>query len=182
MQLTVKSRQERNTKKIRREGQIPAVLYSKGHEGKNIQLDANDFKKILNQVPKGTLSSKIFELELDGKKMKALVKDIQYHVTTYDILHLDFVELHEDVEVKLNIPLLLKHTVDCEGVKLGGVLRQVIRQVKVKAKPKQIPDSFEIDVKRMQLGQSKRLSEIKMPEGVTPVDNLHNVAVTVARR
>ena len=182
MQLTVKSRKERNTKKIRREGQIPAVLYSKGDKGQDIQLSANDFQKILNKIPKGTLSSKVFELDVDGKKKRAIVKDIQYHVTTYNILHLDFAELHDDVPVKLNIPVKLTNAVDCAGVKLGGILRQVVRQMKVKTLPKSIPDCFEIDVLNMELGQSKRLSEIKIPEGVVPVENLNNVAVIVARR
>ncbi|MCH9610084.1 MAG: 50S ribosomal protein L25 [Chlamydiales bacterium] len=182
MQLTVKSRQERNTKKIRRAGKIPAVLYSKGEQGENIEVDANEFKKILNKTPKGTLSSKVFELDVEGKKRKAIVKDIQYHVTTYNILHLDFEELHDDVPVKLNIPVQMKNSVDCVGVKLGGVLRQVIRQMMVKALPKDIPDGFEIDVLDMQLGHSKRLNEIAIPEGVTPVEKLDNVAVIVARR
>ena len=182
MQLAVKSRTEPNAKKVRREGQIPAILYSRGAVGEQILVDANDWKKLINLVPKGTLSSKIFELDLHGKKRKAIVKDVHYHVTTYAVLHLDFEELHEDVEVQLRIPVQLMNTVDCAGVKLGGVIRQVVAQLKVRALPRFIPDCFKIDVKEMQLGQSKRLSEIEIPPGVKPVDDMNNVAVVIARR
>jgi len=182
MQLSVKKREERNNKKIRREGMIPAILYSQGNVGEEICVNGNEFKKVLNITPTGTLSSKVFELDLGGKKRRAIVKDIQYHVTTYNILHLDFEELFDDVPVTLNIPVCCTYAVDCAGVKLGGVLRQVVRKMRVKTLPRNIPDRFEINVKDMQLGESKRLSEIAIPEGVKPIDNLNNVAVLVARK
>ncbi|MCP5469328.1 MAG: 50S ribosomal protein L25 [Chlamydiales bacterium] len=185
MELTVTSREKgkkSEAKRIRRAGNIPAVLYSKGEAGVEIEVDGNEFKKILNHVPTGTLSSKVFTLTLDGKKRKALVKDIQYHVTTYNIVHMDFIELFDDVPVTLNIPVRCVNTVDCAGVKLGGVIRQVIRQMRVRTLPKNIPDSFELDVKAMTLGQAKRLNEIAIPDGVSAVDTLDNVAVVIARR
>ncbi|MCH9609146.1 MAG: 50S ribosomal protein L25 [Chlamydiales bacterium] len=169
-------------KQIRREGNIPAIIYSKGKVGTIVTVDGNEFKKILNKIPKGTLSSKVLTLVLDGKETKVIVKDIHYHVTTYAILHLDFVELHDDVEVTLNIPVVCVGAADCQGVKLGGVLRQVIRQLKVKALPKNIPAQFDIDVQDLMLGGTKRLRDIKIPSGVTPVPDLKEVAVVIGRR
>ncbi len=182
MQLTVETREERNNKKIRREGKIPAILYAGGKKGEEIVVDGNAFKKILNTTPTGTLSSKIFQLELNGKQRQAIVKDIQYHVATYNILHLDFEELFDAVPVTLNIPVRCINVAHCAGVKLGGILRHTIRQLKVRVLPKQIPDSFELDVGDMQIGHSKRLSEIVLPDGVKPMDNLDTVAVLVARK
>lgn len=185
MELTVKSRKsgkKSTINEIRRAGNIPAILYSKGERGVELEVDGREFQKILNKVPTGTLSSKVFDLTLDGHKKKALVKDIQYHITSYNIIHLDFIELFDDVPVKLNIPIRCVNAVDCVGVKLGGTLRQVIRQMRVKTLPKNIPDSFELDVKNMSLGHSKRLSEITLPRGVTPIDGLNNVAVVVSRK
>ena len=182
MQLSVKSREERNNKKLRREGMLPAILYSQGNKGEVITVETNEFKKILNVTQTGTLSSKIFDLDLGGKKRRAIVKEIQYHVTTYDVLHIDFEEIFDDVPVTLNIPVLCLNAVDCAGVKLGGVLRHVIRKMKVKALPRHIPDAFEIDVREMQMGHTTRLSDLTIPEGVKPVVDLDNVAVLIARK
>lgn len=184
MKLTVAKRsgKKSETNQLRREGKIPAILYSKGQKGVEIVLDAVAFKKILNTTPTGTLSSKIFELEGLGMKVRALVKDIQYNITTYDVIHLDLEELHEDEPVTLNIPLICTNTVDCIGVKLGGVIRQVIRQVRVTCLPKDIPEQFELDVREMNLGQMKRLSDLAIPAGVRPTINLNEAAVVIARK
>ncbi len=185
MELTVAARtagKKSEAKKIRREGNIPAVLYSKGEKGKEVIVDGNAFKKGLNKIKKGTLSSKVFTLTVDGKKVKAIIKDIQYAVTTYNILHIDFEELHKDAPVTLNIPLTFTNAIECAGVKLGGVLRQVIRHVKVRCSPNDIPDQFSIDVRDLVVGQSVRLNKLKIPKGVTPVIDLKEVAVLVAKK
>ncbi|MFN0064812.1 MAG: 50S ribosomal protein L25/general stress protein Ctc [Chlamydiales bacterium] len=185
MELTVSGRKKgkkSEISEIRRTGNIPAVLYAKGAQGKEVTVDGGEFKKILRNIEPGTLSSQIFELNVDGKKVKTIVKDVQYRITTYDILHLDFLELNDDVPVTLNIPIRCKGAVNCAGVKLGGVLRQVIRAVKVKTLPKNIPAQFEIEVQSMGLGAAKRLSEISFPQGVTPLANLKEIAVVIARK
>lgn len=170
------------TRRIRREGNIPAVLYSKGDKGLELIIEGIPFKKLLDTIESGTLSSKKITLEIDGKEVPALVKDIQYHPTTYQILHLDFEELHDDIDVTLNIPLKMAGAVDCAGVKLGGVLRQVIRTVKVRCKPRDIPSRFDLDVKQLGLGQSLKLSSLSIPPGVEPRCSLKEVAVVVSRR
>lgn len=185
MELTVTSRtagKKSDTKNIRREGNIPAVLYSKGEKGKEIIVDGIAFKKILNTTPTGTLSSKVFTLDLDGKKVEAIVRDIQYHVTTYAVIHIDFEELHAGVPVTLNIPVCCVNTIDCVGVKLGGVLRQVTRQVKVTCLPKDIPAQFELDVCDMVLGQMLKLNALDIPPAVRPIVDLKEVAVLIARK
>lgn len=185
MKLAVTKRTEEKKSelgRLRREGGIPAILYSKGEEGRKLVVSGNAFKKMLAKFPKGTLSSKVFILVLDGQEIKALVKDIQYRVTTYDIIHLDFEQLHDDCEVTLNIPITCTGVVDCVGVKLGGVLRQVIRQVRVRTLPKNLPDEFTLDVRDLGLGQSRRLRDLAIPSGVRPISDLKEVAVVVSRR
>lgn len=169
-------------KSIRREGGIPAVIYSKGEKGKEIAISGLEFKKGLNSVEPGTLSSQIFTLTLNGKEIRAVVKDIQYHVTTYDILHLDFEELHDGHALTLNIPIKCMNVNDCAGVKLGGVLRQIIRHMRIKVLPKDIPSHFEIDVRDMNMGQSKKLGSIQFPKNVHPVTDLKEVAVVIGKR
>lgn len=185
MKLTITRRsagKKTENKQIRREGNIPAILYSKGEKGEEVVVDGIAFKKVLNTTPTGTLSSKIFQLDLDGKTIKALVKDIQYNVTTYDVIHLDLEQLHDDHPVSVKIPVRCVNVADCVGVKLGGVVRQVVRHLPVVCLPSNIPEDLEADVRDLNLGQMLKLSALKIPEGVRPTMSLKEVAVVIARK
>jgi len=185
MQLTVSKRtpgKKTEIKKIRREGNIPAIFYSQGKAGEEIVVNGIEFNGLVKQVKPGCLSTTVFSLKIGGKEIKALLKDIQYEITTYNVIHLDFIELVENVPVNLNVPLQFTGTVDCIGVKPGGILRPVIRTVKVSCLPKDIPTEFELDVRDLGIRQSRRLSDIKMPPEVRPLSSLSEVAVVVAKR
>lgn len=182
MELTVTPRTKSETNKIRREGNIPAILYSKGLKGEEIVVEGGDFKKVLNRLEPGTLSAQIFTLMINGKKRRAIVKDIQYHITTYAVLHIDFEELHEDVPVSLNIPLRCTFSAECLGVKLGGIFRQITRSLRVRCLPKDIPTHFELNVRDLGLGQAMKLEQIALPKGVKAMANLNDVAVVISRR
>ena len=185
MKLAVSERSDlkkSTTGVIRREGQIPAVLYSQGKIGVTLTVDGIGFKSVLRGIEKGTLPTTIFDLETpDGKKRRAIVKDIQYHVTTYDILHLDFEELHEGVKVRLKVPIQCTGVVDCSGVKQGGMLRQIIRHIEVECFPKDIPTHFDMDVRDLNLMHSRRLKDLKLPSTVRPLSRLGEVAVVVSK-
>lgn len=185
MELTVAKRtagKKSETNKIRREGNIPAVLYSKGEKGQEIAIEGVAFQKVLNKIVKGTLSSKIFTLKSGKQAHKAVVKDIQYNITTYDVIHIDFEELHDDLPVTLNIPVRLMNAVECIGVKLGGVLRQVLRHVRVECLPKHIPEDFQIDVRDLALGHSIKLSTLTIPSHVRLITDPNQALVTIARK
>ncbi|MFC2049071.1 50S ribosomal protein L25 [Chlamydiota bacterium] len=182
MKLTVARRTKKENKQIRREGNIPAILYSKGEKGQEIVVDGIAFKKILNTTPTGTLSSKVFHLDIDGKVIKALVKEIQYNKVTYAVIHLDFERLHDEHLVSVKIPLRCINVADCVGIKLGGVVRQVVRHVPVVCLPKDIPAEFEIDLRDLVLGQMVKLSALKIPPGVRPTISLKEVAIVIARK
>lgn len=185
MELAVKQRnigKKTESKRIRREGGIPAIVYSRGNEGENIIVQKSEYQKILNSIEPGTLSSKIITLKHDKRKSRAILKDIQYEVTTYEVLHLDFEELHDDVLVTMKIPLRFTSVNDCAGIKQGGFLRQVISYVRVRALPKDLPSMFEIDIKDLGLGEMKKVGEIKFPKGVQPLTPVTEVAVVISRR
>jgi len=169
--------------RLRREGKIPAVVYSRGEPGDNIALEYSDFAAILRAVQKGMLSTTVLTLkDSDGKERKVLVRDIQYHPTTYNVLHLDFEELHEDSPVNVRVPVEATGAVDCVGIKHGGVLRRVVRSLRVRCLPKDIPSCFTLDVSKLELKQSRRLNEIKIPEGVRPMQDLNEVALVITKR
>lgn len=169
-------------KQARRAGRIPAVFYAAGNPGQSIEVDSAQFSAALRSIKKNHLSTTIFDLEVDGKSQKAIVKGIQYDRVTYDVIHLDFEGLDDKRPVQLNIPIEFTGVADCVGIKLGGNLRQVIRSVKVKCLPKHIPSEFTLDVRELKMKQSKRLSDIAMPEGVAPFGKADEVVVIIAKR
>ncbi len=171
-----------DAKRLRREGLIPAVCYSKGKVGENIAVDATEFKSFLRQVLPGRLPTTIFSLVDQGKERRVIIKDIQYNIINYDVISLDFEELHDNQHVNIKVPIESSGANECIGVKLGGVLRQVIRHVRVRCLPKDIPAFFTLDVTELQMSQSKRLSDIKWPETVRPLADLKEVAVVIVKR
>jgi len=180
-QRLAKSRSD--IKQARASGKILAVLYVRGQPSETLVVDAKEFDSILRQMKKGRLSTtKITLVNEKGEERLAVIKDVQYHVTNYDVMHLDFEELIDQVKVKVNVPIECTGVVDCVGVKLGGVLRQVIRYLKVHCLPKDIPEVFEIDVKSLAIKQSKKLEDIAIPADVCPLAKLEEVAVIVAKR
>lgn len=185
MKLQVQPRsveKKREAKRQLREGFIPAVIYTRGQNGETISLNAAEFNAALRKVLPGRLPTTVFTLVSKGREHKAIIKDIQYNVTNYAVVHLDFEELHPDVKVDVKVPIEYTGVVDCVGIKLGGVLRQVIRHVKVRCLPKDIPSYFELDVRELALFQHKKLSELDIPQNVMPLTDLKEVAVVIAKR
>lgn len=185
MKLTVKSREgekKGDIKQIRREGNIPAIIYSSSTKPEKMIVDGMEFAAILRGVLPGQLPTTIFTLSNGKKERKAIIKDIQYHLTTYKVSHIDFEELLDEVPVSVKVPVNCTGVVDCVGIKLGGFLRQVTRHVKVECLPKNIPAEFLIDVRDLGIRQSKRLRDIAMPQGVRPLASTDEVIVVIAKR
>lgn len=170
-------------KKLRREGFIPAVLYIKGEVGDKLAVNRSEFGSYLRHVKPGHLPTTIFTLtDENGRERRVLIKDIQYEVTTYAVIHLDFEELVEGQKVNVKVPIECTGAAECLGIKLGGVLRQVIRHVRVRCLPKDLPSFFELDVRELGIKQSKRLSELTIPSTVRPLANLNEVVAVIVKR
>ncbi len=185
MKLAVKERvgeKKKDLKQIRREGHIPAVIYSSKKQPEALIVDGAEFSTILRDMKPGQLPTTIFTLTGGRKDRRAIIKDIQYHLTTYRVSHIDFEELIEDVPVSVKVPVNCIGVGDCVGIKLGGFLRQVSRYVQVECLPGNIPAEFLVDVKDLGIRQSKRLKDIAMPKGVKPITRPEEVVVVIAKR
>lgn len=168
---------------LRRAGDIPAVLYSRGKTGENVSVLGGEFGALLRQIKSGCLPTTVFTLvDEAGKERKAILKDIQYKPTTYEVWHLDFEELHDDVSVNVKVPIQCTGSAECAGIKLGGVLRQVIRTLRVNCMPKDIPSEFVLDIRELEIAGTKRLSDIQLPQRVRPLADLKEVAIVIAKR
>jgi large subunit ribosomal protein L25 len=150
------ARQTRFAKKV------PAVVYGHGRASQPLTVDALALEKALIGVdPESTL----IELTVDGKKSRALIREIQRHALRPDIIHVDFYEIKADEKVTLKVPVHLVGTPD--GVRnAGGVLDQVIREVEIEVLPEHIPDRVELDVSALLIGHSKHVSDLSIANAV----------------
>ncbi len=168
-------------KKLRIQGSIPAIIYAKGQENENISLSAHDFNKILNEMQKGRLSTTVFTLKSEKETFSAIVKEIQYDVTSYEVIHLDFEKLSPKKEVRVAVPIECVGEEACVGVKVGGLLRQTMRSIRVSCLPKDIPGAFQIDVAHLELGHTKRVKDIVLPKGVKSLAQMQEVVALVTK-
>ncbi len=140
-------------KAIRREGLIPCELYG-GSENVHFSTTKNAVKGII-YTPKFYQA----DIQVDGKSYKAIVKDIQFHPVTDEILHIDFLEMVPGMKIRTEVPVVTVGV--AEGVKTGGKLMLNVRKLSVKATPENLLDKIEIDVSHLDLGQSFKVRDIK---------------------
>lgn len=172
-----------DSKRLRHEGIVPSIIYSRGQNSTNIAVNETEFTAILRNVKPGHLSTQVFELvDEAGVARRAILKDIQYHPTSYQVIHLDFEELVDGHKVNIKVPIEWVNVADCVGVKLGFVLRAVIRSIRVSCLPEHIPTAFQLDVKNLGPREKIRLKDLDIPETVRPLVSLEEVAVVVAKR
>jgi len=176
-----KSKSESN--QIRRNGGIPAVIYVRDKPAENLVIKTAEYLAAVRHIQPGRLSTTVFILvDEHGHERRALIKEIQYNIVNYNVIHLDFEMLLDDVKVNVNVPIECIGMNECPGIKLGGVLRQVIRKLRVSCLPKDIPACFEIDVRLLDQRGSKRLRDIALPETIRPLADLNEVACVIVKR
>jgi large subunit ribosomal protein L25 len=147
-----KSIGKKDSKKLRREAKTPCVLYG-GKENIHFSLEKQSLKKLVY-----TPNVYLVDLEIDGAKHRAILKDLQFHPVTEEILHIDFLEVFEDKKVEISIPVMLKGL--AAGVKAGGKLQVLNRKLKVEALPKDLPDTLDIDITNLALGKSIKVGDV----------------------
>lgn len=186
--MELKLYQRENAKKsglnaARRSGLIPAVMYKQGQPGHSVAIEEAAFSAFLRKLKPGSLSTTQLQLQPEkGKGVKAIIKEIQYHPTTYRVLHLDLLELSGEAEITVKVPLECVGVADCVGVKQGGVLRQVLRYVRVRCLPKDMPAAFLIDVRELGINQAKRIRDLEVSKNVRVLDKPEEVALAIAKR
>lgn len=193
MKLTLSKREKQKKSEltsIRHRGDIPAIIYRREKKGERycsvagdtVTVPGTSFYSALRHIKKGYLPTHIFELDIDGVSEKAVVKGVEYHPTTYQILHLDFFPLREDQEIDVRVPLDCLRVADCVGIKLGGFLRYLQRHIQVRCFPSEIPTDFKIDIAAMEIGDVKRVKDLHLGDGVRPLSSLNEIVIAIAKR
>lgn len=141
-------------KKLRNNELIPGVIYAKNQENVNVQFTARDFEKVLRQA--GT--STIITLDIDGEGKEVLIKDFDSHPYKNQFLHVDFQAIDQNETIRVTVPVVLLNRDDMEVVE--GVLVQNLDDVEVECLPKYIPQTADVDVKEMQIGDNKTIADL----------------------
>jgi len=148
-----------NARKLRGTGQVPAVLYGHGDRTESLAVNAHDLELLLHHVnPENTLIG----LEIDGARSDVLIREIQRHPWRLEVLHVDFLLVHGDETLKLDVPVRLTGT-PVGVLDEGGVLDQVIYELHVECLPRHIPEAAEVDISGLHVGESVRVADITIP-------------------
>jgi len=159
------------SRRLRKTGKVPAVLYGGGEAPESMVLDHNTLS---HQMNREAFFTSILTLKIGGKSQQVVVKDVQRHPVKPLIMHLDFQRIREDEEITLTVPIHFLNEANAKGVKeQGGVVDHLLSEVEVECLPRYLPEYLEIDVTALELNQIYHLSDIKLPEGVSLVALKH---------
>lgn len=142
--------------RIRNEGNIPAVVYGSKMESKSVYLNGSDFIKTMREVGRNG----VFSLNLNGSQVNVILNDYQSDPIKNDILHADLLAVDMSKEIDANVRISLVG--DAAGVKDGGVIQQPLYEVSISATPANIPQSIDVDVSNLQVGETITISDIRM--------------------
>ena len=153
----------RPSRRIRREGNVPATLYGLGQDAQTIAVAWRDLRRVLT-TEAGV--NAFIHLEVDGRRQATLVKEVQRHPVRRDVVHVDF--LRVDPKKTVDVEVSIELTGEAEGVtRLGGIVQQLLHSLVVSTKPDNIPNSLELDISELTLDGDLRVRDIVLPSGVT---------------
>jgi large subunit ribosomal protein L25 len=179
LKIDVKKREKTGkgpNRRARSGGLIPAVVYGGGKESVSIEIDR---KSMLDLMKKAGSENPIYLLKLGDNERHAMIREVQTHPISRQVVHIDFQRVLMDQKVHVKVPIELVGV--SYGVKTqGAVLDFVTREIEVECLPGQIPGHIELDVTELHVGQHVEAADVKLPEGVTLYDSPEKVIVSVA--
>jgi large subunit ribosomal protein L25 len=171
--LTAQTRNEQGrgaSRRLRRSGSVPAIVYGLSNEATPITLDHNI---IFHALKRPNFHTSILNLVIDGKPEKALLRDFQMHAYRPQVLHLDFQRVTDKEEINIHVPLNFLNEDVSRAVKVQGAhITRIATEVEIRAKASDIPHSIDVDLKDISAGQTIHLSNLVMPKGVVLVSLL----------
>ncbi|MDA9109496.1 50S ribosomal protein L25/general stress protein Ctc [Woeseiaceae bacterium] len=152
------------SRRLRRQGKVPAIIYGAGREPRALMFDHN---KVLRELENASFYSSILTIKVGDESRAAIVKDIQRHPAKKLILHIDFQRIVEDEKIRMQIPIHFLGEEDAIGVKIGGgSVSRLMTELEVSCLPKDLPEFLEVDISELELDQMLHVSNISLPVGV----------------
>ena len=163
--IPAKERKKGNTKPYLNEGLIPSIIYGGKLDPAMVAVDKIQLKK---RFEEGGFYSKIFEIGLGEKKEAVIVKSIQRNKVKHNPIHIDFQRVDEKTRIVISVPVELTNQETCPGLKQGGVLNVVRREIELSCLANNIPEKFIISLEGKEIGDDIRLSSVTLGEGMKP--------------
>lgn len=152
-------------REIRRQGQVPGVIYGDKRPPEPITLEFNEFLRITNR---GNFLSTVFDIDMDGTKTRVIPRDLQVDPVRDFPLHVDFLRIAKGAKIAVDVAVHFLNDEASPGLKRGGVLNIVRHEVELSCPADAIPDAIEVDLTGLEIGDSIHISDIKLPEGSEP--------------
>jgi large subunit ribosomal protein L25 len=165
-----------DNRRLRREGQVPAVIYGGQQEPQSVAVNDHEIELILRGARH---SNAVFQLAMsDGQTAQTIIRDLQRHPVTTHIIHIDFqrVDLANEIEVAVAVHATGAIPV---GVKNGGILEHVLREVTVRCKPLDVPKFLQADLSALEMNHSFHVSDLKLPEGIAVQEESDTALFTI---
>lgn len=160
---------------LRREGRVPAVIYGNNEEPQMVHVEEKLLNKLLGT---GHFFNSVVMVEVDGKAVRTLPKDVAFHPVSDRPLHADFLRVSEHATVHVNVPVVFVNEDKAPGIKKGGVLNIVVHDLGLVVDAAEIPDDISVDLTGLDVGSSIHLSDLKLPKGAKAAD--HDETLTIA--
>lgn len=167
------------SRSLRREGRVPAVIYGGKEEPVTIHVEEKLLVKLLGT---GHFMNSILMVEVDGKKVRTLPKDVATHPVSDRPIHADFLRLSKDAKIEVQIPVVFINEEDSPGLRKGGVLNVVRHEIDLICESDKIPGEIEVDVTGLEVGDSIHISSVTLPAGAESAitDRDYTIATLVA--
>ncbi len=150
---------------LRREGKIPAVLYGDNQAPVTVSILSGEMTKLYNT---GRALSTLLSLDIDGTSHRAITRDLQFDPVRDTVLHADFLRLGKNAKITVEVQVNFTNEEDCPGIRRGGVLNVVRYSVELSCSADAIPESIEVDLTTLDIGDSVHISAVSLPDGVSP--------------
>jgi large subunit ribosomal protein L25 len=162
---TRNSKSKGDVRSLRLNGNVPAIIYGGSEQNEKVSVSKKILKSLLDK--EGFLSS-IIKLNIDGKPQNVLPREITYNVISDEPIHIDFLRVVPGVKIRIEVPVQFINHETSPGLKRGGVLNIVRRKIELKCPSEKIPEAIVINLDGIEIGESFKISSVKLEEGVSP--------------
>ncbi len=164
-------------RRLRRSGQIPAVLYGPGADSVLLSVNAVEFEKVLKKSISGQVLLNLIIQNGETFNRSAMVRELQTHPVSREFLHIDFFEIAMDRKIRVKVPVVI--TGKAKGVEVGGILQIVRRELEMLCLPLRVPESIEVDISDLDIGDSIHIGAIALEDDIEVLEEDHFTIVTV---
>ncbi len=176
--LHVKEREKTgkgDARKLRASGYVPAVVYGADKEPEHVFLDRKEITRVIHH------EATIIYLKSENTKTETpvIIRTYDKEPLTEDVLHVDFLRVKMDEEVTSVVPVVLVNEDVCKGVKMGGIIQHGLREMEIEALPKDLPPHIEVDIANLEIGDTIKVADLVLPEGVRTAEDPEEIIVTI---